>query len=228
MRSHRPHSAVIALLSLCVGLLFARESVAQTTSPYFVEANIGHGETEFEPTYYFVDGAPPKAYADGGKGSVASFRVGYSKTLQDAVTLDLSADVIYQQTDFTLFLSDEPAAINYEIPLTIGFVASPSWQLNRHWRLFAEAGVTSGNTQFRKSLSPWSDYSFDEWTPGLLIGVGVAYRLNPQFEVTASYRAIQYDEVSVKSYHPSTGAQVETLYSDPSSTYGSVGLRYRF
>jgi len=228
MRHHSPHNVFTALLSLCACTFFAGESAAQTTGPYFVEANIGHGEAEFEPTYYFVDGAPPKTYADKGKGSVATFRVGYSKPLLDALTLDLSADLIYQQTDFTLFFSSEPAEFKYDVPLTLGLIASPTWQLNSQWRLFAEAGLASGNTQFSKSQSPRSNYSFDEWTPGLLVGAGVAYRLNPQFEVTASYRAIQYDEVSFESYHPTTGAHVETLYSDPRSTYGSVGLRYQF
>ena len=228
MRYHRSYTILSALSSLCACMLFAQASVAQTTDRYFVEANIGQGEAEFEPTYYFVDGAPPKTYADKGKGAVATVRVGYSKPLFDALTLDFSADLIYQQTDFSLFFSGEPAEFKYDVPLTFGLIASPTWQLNSQWRLFAEAGLATGNTQFRKSQSPRSNYSFDEWTPGFLVGAGVAYRLGPQFEVTASYRAIQYDDVSFKSYNPNTGAHVETLYIEPRSTYGAVGLRYRF
>lgn len=226
MRKHHPNLLSTALFLLAA--MSTSNALAQTSSPYFVEASVGHGKADFEQTYYFLDGAPPRTYSDIGKGSVASLSAGYSKQLQESLTLDVSADVIYQQTDFTLFYSSEPAYFKYEIPLTFALVASPSWQINSRWRIFVDAGIATGQTQFRKSQSPWSNYNFDGWTPGLLAGVGVAYRLGDTFEVTANYRAIQYDEVSYKSSHPTTGAHVETLYSDPSSTFGSVGLRYRF
>ncbi|GAB6042897.1 outer membrane protein [Endothiovibrio diazotrophicus] len=213
--------------ALALSLLSALPPVASADEGYFVEAGVGYGETTFDPDYTFVDGSPSQSFSDQQRGRITSVGFGYEKALSERFSLAISANLVDQQAEWTLYLPWEPAWFSYEIPRTLGLILTPAWQPAPRWRLFAELGLISGEVKERKYSAVTSHYDADEWVSGLLLGVGVGYRLNDRLEITLGRREMRYDDLTYSTRLPD-GSQRATVTDSPTTAYTSLGLRYRF
>lgn len=215
--------------SLASGLTLIGWAPATTAadSGYFLNLAAGYGKLQFSPLYHFEDGSPAEKFDDHEKDFVASLGAGYRLQLADGFSLDLGADFIYQNAEWTLTLPREPADFRYEIPYTFGVRLAPAWEPAPRWRLYAELGYAYGRIKERKSSPVTSSYDTDDWTGGWLAGAGIGYQLNNQMDLTLGYRQLHYEELDYKSYLPD-GTHWETIEDSPRSEYVSLGLEYRF
>jgi opacity protein-like surface antigen len=209
-------------LALLAGVapLHAREG-------WFVGLSGGDGKIEFEPQYHFVDGRSPRTFSDQGEGWAAGVSIGYQHEINADFSVDVAAEYIAQDAEWSYFLAFEPASFEYRIPHTVALRLSPSWEFARDWRVFADIGVARGRVEERKSAPATSNYHFDDWVNAALIGIGVGYDVNERLSLTLGYRELHYDDLSYQSHLPD-GTHTETIEDSPASSYTSIGVKYRF
>jgi opacity protein-like surface antigen len=206
-----------------------------STQPAFAEItwyagiDIGSIDHHFYPEYTEAGSGEVSSFRDDADGLEAGLLAGVSIPLARRFSMAVQARIARTNSEWTLYLPNEPADFSYKIPTTFALSIVPAFQLSERVSIFGELGYINGDVNERKT-SPSADrssYDFSDWVDGRQWGLGLAFSLNPDWSLQAVYRETDYSDFDYKSYLPN-GMNLESIKDSPEAESFGVGLIYTY
>lgn len=212
-----------AVVTLAAGLCLAAPASA---GEWLLGLEAGYGVQTFEPEYEFVSGTPNRRFTNRAEGFMGAFVGGWRTMLAPGFSLTLQGRFEGSTGTWTL-QTDEPASLEYAIPVSAGVSLMPAFHFDEATAVFAEIGVAGGLLLHRKQSDVASRYDETDWRPGLVMGGGVERALGSGLKGRVFYRRTAYDDVAFDTHSPA-GAVVERVTDGPRSVVWGLGLVYAF
>lgn len=201
-------------------------TVSAQAGRWYAGVDLGYVEHEFTPTYTFTYDRAPKDFVDKADGMEIGISGGYSEPVCPYFSMACQTRLTFNESEWTLS-TDDPAELQYEIPLTCSLTVVPTFTVTEKVLLFLETGFIGGSVSEKKSSAVHSSYDFSEWRTGCTIGAGIWLSIGDKTGVSVVYRRAEFDSFSYKSYMPD-GTHWETVQDDPVTDSYSIGLTYSF
>ena len=205
----------------------ADTALAQNT--WYAGVELGQIDHYYLPEYTSAYNGEISSFRNDSDGTEIGLLAGISLPVAQQFSVAIEARIARNDSEWTLYLPNEPASFSYEIPTTVALSAKPVFQFNEQISVFGEIGFASGDVREWKS-SPAADrssYDFSEWVEGWVWGLGVAFHLSEAWSLHAVYRETDYSGLEYKTYLPN-GTHHETVRDNPETEAISMGLIYRF